>query len=152
MPRVPRYNAFRPASAVASEIKKRNRARNTKAEVLLRRALSARGLRYRLHDGALQGKPDIVIRRARLVIFVDGDFWHGRDWKRRRAKLARGSNAAYWIAKIKANIARDRRVTRILRAGGWIVLRFWESDVIRDVETIAEQIATAVSDQVVPHR
>ena len=143
MPRVPRYSAFRPASPVASAIKKRNRARDTKAEMLLRRALWARGIRYRLHAPELPGKPDIILRKARIVVFVDGDFWHGRHWKQRRAKLARGSNAAYWIPKIEANIARDRRVTRALRKDGWIVLRFWETDLLDSVETSVTLIAQA---------
>lgn len=95
MPRVPRYSAFHPASPVASAIKKHNRARDTKAEMLLRRALWARRPRYRLYADDLPGNPDIMLRQARVVVFVDGDFWHGRHWKQRRAKLARGSNAAY---------------------------------------------------------
>lgn len=144
MPRVPRYCAFRPASASASEVKRRNRARDTKAEMLLRRALWARGLRYRLHDTRLPGKPDIVFRQARLVVFVDGDFWHGRDWRRRRAKLARGSNAGYWIPKIEANIARDRKITRALKKAGWIVLRFWETDVLEAPDQITDEIRGAV--------
>jgi len=91
----------------------------------------------------LPGKPDIILRKARIVVFVDGDFWHGRHWKQRRAKLARGSNAAYWIPKIEANIARDRRVTRALRKDGWIVLRFWETDLLDSVETAVTLIAQA---------
>jgi DNA mismatch endonuclease, patch repair protein len=146
MPRVPRYSAFRPASTSASEVKRRNRARDTKAELLLRRALWSRGLRYRLHDTRLPGKPDIVFRQARLVVFVDGDFWHGRNWRRRRAKLARGSNAAYWIPKIEANIARDRDVTQALKEAGWSVLRFWETDVLKLAEEIADQVGSSLAE------
>ena len=144
MPRVPRYSSFQPASETTSEIKKGNRARDTKAELLLRRGLWARGLRYRLYNPRLPGKPDIIFRQARLAIFVDGDFWHGRNWKRLRAKLIQGSNAAYWIPKIEANIARDRRVTRALRRGGWTVLRFWETDVLHLVDEITEKIVAAL--------
>ena len=144
MPRVPRYSAFRPASLVASAIKKRNRARDTKAELLLRRALWARGLRYRLHADDLPGKPDIILRQAHIVVFVDGDFWHGRWWKQRRAKLARGSNAGYWIPKIESNIARDRRVSRALRKNAWTVLRFWETDLLKSVQLAVTRIELAV--------
>jgi DNA mismatch endonuclease, patch repair protein len=142
--KVPRYSEFQPASSLASEIKKKNRARDTKAEMLLRRELWRRGLRYRLHDSTLPGKPDIVFPRARLVIFCDGDFWHGRNWRSRKAKLARGSNAPYWLAKIEANIQRDRRRTRELRKLGWTVLRFWETDILRDVLAIADPTARAI--------
>ena len=144
MPSVPRYSAFRPASPVASAIKKRNRARDTKAEMLLRRTLWARGIRYRLHADDLPGKPDFILRAARFVVFVDGDFWHGRHWKQRRAKLAGGSNAAYWVPKIEGNIARDRRVTRSLRTDGWTVLRFWETDLLESAKPAVATITRAI--------
>lgn len=77
------------------------------------------------------GRPDFVFRFARLVVFVDGDFWHGRRFQERRQRLQRGHNASYWIAKIASNKARDRRVTATLRREGWLVIRLWESDVRR---------------------
>jgi DNA mismatch endonuclease, patch repair protein len=142
---VPRYSSFTPSSATASRIKQRNRARDTKAEVLLRKELWRRGLRYRLHARELPGKPDLVFRRARVAVFCDGDFWHGRRWAERRAKLARGANARYWLAKIAANVARDKRTTSALRAAGWVVVRVWESDVLRDVQRAAARVEAAVA-------
>ncbi|MGZ5443509.1 MAG: very short patch repair endonuclease [Thermoanaerobaculia bacterium] len=144
MPTVPRYSKFRPASPLASDIKRRNRARDTRAELLLRRELWKRGLRYRLHDKTLPGKPDLIFRFARVLVFVDGDFWHGRQWRFRRARLARGANAAYWIPKIEANIARDRRTTRALRRLGWSVIRVWESAVIADPAGVADRICATI--------
>jgi len=144
MPTVPRYSQFRPASPLASAIKRRNRSRDTRAEIDLRRELWRRGLRYRLHDRALPGKPDLIFRRARVLIFVDGDFWHGRHWKTRRARLARGSNAAYWIPKIEANIARDRCTTRTLRRLGWCVIRVWETDIIANVPGVADVVCQRI--------
>jgi DNA mismatch endonuclease (patch repair protein) len=141
---VPRFTNFKAASEATSRIKKRNRSRDTKAEVTLRKELWRRGLRYRLHASDLPGKPDIVFRRARVAVFCDGDFWHGRGWRQRRQKLARGSNAAYWTAKIAANVSRDRRNTRLLRASGWTVVRLWETDVLHDVATIAARVASVV--------
>ena len=132
MPKVPRFTNFTPASETASRIKQRNRSRDTRAEVLLRKELWRRGLRYRLHASDLPGKPDIVFRSARVVVFCDGDFWHGRRWHHRREKLARGANAPYWTAKIAANVARDRRNTRALQRSGWTVIRLWETDILRD--------------------
>jgi len=140
MPKVPRFSNFKPASETASRIKQRNRSKDTKAELLLRKELWRRGLRYRLHASDLPGKPDIIFVRARVAIFCDGDFWHGRRWAERKKKLARGSNAPYWTVKIAANIARDRRNTHLLRAEGWIVLRLWETDVLRDVRRAASRV------------
>ena len=144
MPKVPRYSSFKPTSETASRIKQRNRSRNTKAEVLLRKDLWRRGLRYRLHALDLPGKPDIVFRHARVVVFCDGDFWHGRRWKQRREKLARGSNAPYWTAKIAANVARDRRNTRALQRLGWTVVRLWETEILRDVSWAAAKVEKTV--------
>jgi DNA mismatch endonuclease (patch repair protein) len=144
MRKVPRFSGFQPASETSSRIKQRNRSRDTKAEVVLRKELWNRGLRYRLHASDLPGKPDIVFRRARVAVFCDGDFWHGRRWRERQEKLARGSNAPYWTAKIGANVARDRRNTRLLRAAGWIVVRLWETDVLRDVTRAATKVERVV--------
>jgi DNA mismatch endonuclease (patch repair protein) len=82
-----------------------------------------------------------VFPEHRVAVFCDGDFWHGRDWARRRAKLMKGSNSNYWIAKIGGNRTRDRRVSQSLRLLGWHVVRVWESDVRRDADGMAHQIA-----------
>lgn len=145
MPKVPRFSSFKPASETASRIKRQNRSRDTRAEVLLRKELWRRGLRYRLHVANLPGKPDIVFRRMRVAVFCDGDFWHGRRWHQRQDKLSRGTNAPYWTAKIAANIARDRRNTRALRKTGWVVVRLWETDVLRDVQRAARRVEEAVT-------
>jgi DNA mismatch endonuclease, patch repair protein len=129
---VPRFDQFSSSSDVASRTKSKVRSKNTRAERALRSSLHNLGLRYRLHADDLPGRPDIVFRSARLAIFVDGDYWHGRSWKARREKLAHGSNAAYWVAKIQTNRTRDRRHNRILREVGWEVVRFWETDVLKD--------------------
>jgi DNA mismatch endonuclease (patch repair protein) len=84
---------------------------------------------------------------ARIAVFCDGDFWHGKNWPARRTKLARGANSAYWLAKIAANMARDRATNAGLVAAGWRVLRFWESDIRRDVEEIVNRICTALRDK-----
>ena len=121
-----------------------NRARNTKCESLLGGALRRLGLEFRRNVRSLPGKPDIVFPRERLAIFCDGDFWHGRHWHRRRARLAHGSNADYWIAKITANIARDRRQRAALRKGGWRVTRIWETEILKDPERVARRIVEAL--------
>jgi DNA mismatch endonuclease (patch repair protein) len=135
----PRFTGT-PSSATASKIKQRTRGRDTRPELLLRRALWARGLRYRVDVRTLPGRPDLVFTRARIVVFCDGDFWHGKNWRNRRTKLARGTNSAYWIAKITANIVRDRSTTARLAAAGWRVLRFWESEIRDDLQDIVDRI------------
>lgn len=97
----------------------------------------------------LPGRPDIVIVRARVVIFCDGDFWHGRDLRARIRRLARGHNAPYWVAKIRGNVVRDRAHDASLRRDGWLVLRYWETDIQADAEAIAKRIATRVARRLV---
>jgi DNA mismatch endonuclease (patch repair protein) len=99
------------------------------------------GLRFRVDVATLAGRPDIVFPRHRVVVFCDGEFWHGRDLEARLAKLRTGHNAPYWVAKIRANVERDRKRTAELTARGWHVLRFWESDIARSPMTIAMKIA-----------
>jgi DNA mismatch endonuclease (patch repair protein) len=143
--KVPRFDRLRPASATASKAKRGNRAKGTLAELLLRHRLWAQGLRYRVHGKDLPGKPDIVFRRQRLVVFVDGDFWHGRDWPNRVEKLKRGTNADYWIAKIAYNMERDRTHNDQLQASGWQVLRLWETDVLRSPDQVVFRIIGRLS-------
>ena len=130
----PDYTRLEPASKAASRAARgSSKKRDTNCELLLRRALWKLGLRYRVYVGDLPGRPDIVFPRARVAVFCDGDFWHGRDLASRQAKLASGHNAAYWTAKITANVERDRRNDELLCSSGWKVLRLWESDLRRDI-------------------
>jgi DNA mismatch endonuclease, patch repair protein len=134
-----------PASITTSRIGSASSAkRDTKPELLLRRALWSAGLRYRVAVDSLPGRPDVVIPAARLVVFCDGDFWHGRNLERRIEKLAAGHNAPYWISKIKSNVERDRRIETLLVDSGWDFLRFWESDVCANPKSIAKAVLKAV--------
>ena len=109
--------------------------------MLLRRELTRIGLRYRVDVAALPGRPDVVLSRARIALFCDGDFWHGRNWRARKAKLSQGSNSAYWLAKIGTNRKRDRLHNRALERQGWLVVRVWESTVKANPALVAERIA-----------
>lgn len=113
-----------------------------KAETMLAKALWHRGVRYRLNYKALPGSPDIAITKFRIVVFVDGEFWHGFDWDNRKAKLK--SNRDYWIAKIEENIDRDYRNNALLEDMGWIVLHFWEKDVLKNLENCIEKILVEI--------
>ena len=138
----PSFEELRPASESASRAARgASRKTNTRCELVLRRELWRRGLRYRVHVPGLPGRPDIVFAKRRLAIFCDGDFWHGRDLERRLAKLANGHNGTYWVAKVRRNVARDRENNDILEAAGWLVMRFWETDVLRAPRQTADCVA-----------
>jgi G:T-mismatch repair DNA endonuclease (very short patch repair protein) len=85
-----------------------------------------------------------VFSGARLVVFVDGDFWHGNTWAIRKAKLEKGHNPEYWISKIERNIERDRERTRELKVLGWSVLRVWESEVATNRDQVVHRIELAL--------
>ena len=116
--------------------------RDTPLELRLRRELWRRGFRYRKNYAKAPGKPDVALVGLRIAIFCDGDFWHGHDWENRRKDFR--ANADVWIAKIERNMERDREVTRRLTADGWTVLRFWGSDIQKDVAACVAQIERAV--------
>src|ERR1700740_3503844 len=137
--KTPSFAGLKPASQTASLAKRMNRAADTVHEKLIRKALWRRGLRFRKNVTTLPGKPDIVFPRARVVVFCDGDFWHGRNWRRRARKLRDGNNAAYWISKIGANRSRDRRNNRLLGQRGWKVIRVWETDIRDNPEKVASR-------------
>lgn len=115
--------------------------------MLVRRELHRRGVRFRLHAKDVVGRPDIVWRGRRLAVFIDGDFWHGNAWRLRGLRSLDEmfpTRREWWVAKIRRNEVRDEEVNRILAEHGWTVLRFWESDVLTDVETVADRIQVAL--------
>lgn len=122
------------------------RASNTKPEIMLRKALWHRGIRYRKNYKELIGKPDIVITRCKIAIFVDGDFWHGKNMDDIEKQVQ--SNRTYWLPKIRRNRERDAEVNDVLTEQGWIVLRFWESDIKKQLEQCVAQILEYVPKKV----
>jgi DNA mismatch endonuclease (patch repair protein) len=142
------FSTLQPASPRASaSASGSSRKKNTRCELVLRKALTALGLRYRLDANDLSGRPDIIFRGARVAVFCDGDYWHGRNLDERLAKLASGHNAKYWVAKIQSNVERDRRVTAALEHEGWVVLRYWETEIHKGVARIASEIAERVRER-----
>jgi DNA mismatch endonuclease, patch repair protein len=145
MASMPRYHTLKPSSARASAAARgSSRKADTKPELLLRRTLWREGFRYRKIRVDLPGAPDIVFPGARVIVFVDGDFWHGKNWKMRKTKLAQGHNANYWVRKIERNIARDRERSCELQVAGWLVLRVWESEVHSKVGEVVRRIESAL--------
>lgn len=117
----------------------RIRSRDTLPELTLRRLLHAAGCRFRVHVVSLAGKPDLVFRAARVVVFVDGDFWHGWRFSVWGPKLA-----PYWRNKIAGNRARDSRNFRRLRRQGWLVVRIWEHQLERDPAACVQKVLAAL--------
>ena len=103
------------------------RSRDTKIEVLLRKALWKKGYRYRKNYKELPGKPDIVLTKYKIAIFCDGEFFHGKDWEVLKPRLEKSNNSDFWISKISRN--REDEVNKKLLFMGWTVIRFWGKDI-----------------------
>ena len=140
----PSFLDYKSSSRVSSVTKSKNRNSNTKNEVLLRSTLHKMGMRFKKNVRNLPGKPDIVFPKSRIVVFCDGDFWHGRDWKKLKNKLRKRANSDYWITKISCNMMNDGNINKELEGLGWIVLRFWETEILKNTDIIAEEIASYI--------
>ena len=111
-------------------------------ESLLAKALWHKGYRYRLNYEALPGTPDIALIKYKIAIFVDGEFWHGKDFEENKLRLK--NNKDYWIEKIQENKERDARNDMLLRQQGWIPLHFWSKDVKENVDFCIEVIESFI--------
>ncbi len=112
--------------------------KNTKPELALRRALHARGFRYRLHDNKLPGKPDLILPRFRTAIFVHGCFWHRHEDCKYATTPA--TREEFWKLKFRKNVARDKRNTAALIDEGWKVAVIWECEIKRSLVEVADKI------------
>ena len=117
---------------------KRVKLKNGSIEKLVQQELIRRGLKFRRHVRSLPGSPDIVFMREKVVVFVDGDFWHG--W---RLPIWEHKLSPFWRQKLRANRARDRRNFCRLRANGWTVVRVWQHQIKKDLSWCVERILTA---------
>ncbi|MCL2485897.1 MAG: very short patch repair endonuclease [Endomicrobia bacterium] len=115
----------------------------TKIEILLAKALWARGYRYRKNCKTILGKPDIVFRKKKIAIFCDSEFWHGKDYLAKKKKFY--TNKKYWNQKIESNIKRDKFVNHQLKKQGWIVLRFWAREIEKTLEHCMLKIEKTVA-------
>lgn len=123
----------------------RVRSSGTVIEQKLGKALWAAGVRYRKQYKKLIGCPDFVVVWARIAIFCDSSFWHGRDWA--IAKTAIKSNKEFWISKIESNIMRDDKVNLALANAGWVVYRFWDKDIHANADKCAAMIVDAINER-----
>ena len=121
-----------------SKLMGRIKSTETKPEIALRKELWKIGLRYRINVKKLPGCPDIVIRKNKLVIFVDGEFWHGYNWEIKKQRIK--SNRDFWIPKIERNMQRDIQNKIELEQLGFKVVRFWEHEIKKELVTCIEKI------------
>ena len=125
-----------------SELMKKIRSSNTKPELIFRKELWNSGIRYRLNSVSLPGKPDIVINKFKIVIFIDGDFWHGFRWEKKKPKIK--ANREYWIKKIEGNIKRDKSNNRKLKRLGYSVFRFWDHQIHKDLDSCISKVQSKI--------
>ncbi len=137
---VPRFNEANGfyTTAKRSILMSKIKFKNTSPEILLRKELWKNGIRYRLNSNKLPGKPDLVINKNKLVIFVDGEFWHGYDWPQKKPKIK--TNRDFWIPKIERNMQRDLANNEKLKDLGFTVLRFWEHQIKKTLEDVVRII------------
>lgn len=112
--------------------------KDSKIEVLLRKELWSRGLRYRKNVNRIFGKPDIVFIGKKIAVFCDSEFWHGYNWEERKKDFK--SHQEFWIPKIERNMERDAEVTAKLESEGWTVIRFWGNEIKKNASACADII------------
>lgn len=116
--------------------------KDSQIELLLRKELWSRGLRYRKNSNKVFGHPDIVFIGKKVAVFCDSEFWHGYNWDERKKDFK--SHQEFWIPKIERNMERDAEVTAKLQKDGWTVLRFWGKDIKKNTAHCADIIEKAV--------
>ena len=122
------------------------RAKDTKIEIILRKALWNKGFRYRKNYKLLPGNPDIALTKYKIAIFCDGEFFHGKDWEVLKPRLEIGSNSDFWISKISKNREHDDEINKKLLFMGWTVIRFWGNDIKKNTDECIRVIEETIFD------
>jgi len=118
------------------------KAKGSKIEQIMGKALWCEGMRFRKNVKDVFGKPDFAFKKYKIAVFCDSEFWHGKDWDVKQFEIK--SNRDFWIKKIEGNIMRDEQVNKKLTNDGWIVLRFWEKDIIQHTDTCVKKVKDAL--------
>jgi len=121
------------------------KSKGSKIENVLAKAMWGRGIRYRRNVQNIFGKPDFALKKYKLAIFCDSEFWHGKDWDTKKKEIK--SNKEFWYNKIESNIKRDKNVNLVLTSEGWIVLRFWGKEIIKNTEDCVDKIDFVIKKQ-----
>jgi len=120
------------------------RSTNTKEEVRLAKALWNLGYRYRKNNKTVFGKPDFTFKKLKIAIFVDSEFFHGKDWETRKKPQ---TNPEFWIKKIERNMQRDIEVNAYLESQNWKILRFWSNDIKKNLDSCILEIENAIAER-----
>lgn len=138
------------ADVLTQEQRHRNmkniRGKDTKIELILRKALWHKGYRYYKNYKNLPGCPDIVLPKYKIAIFCDGEFFHGKDWEVLKPRLEKSDNSEFWITKISRNRERDNEINKKLLFEGWTVIRFWGNDIKKYPDRCVKVIEETVFD------
>jgi DNA mismatch endonuclease Vsr len=121
------------------------KSHGSKIELALAKELWKRGHRYRKNDKTVFGKPDLTFKKIKLAIFVDSEFWHGKNWTER--KHDHKTNQQFWYNKIERNIKRDEEVNAHLTKTGWKVLRFWGNDIKKILLTCVAKVEQEIEER-----
>ena len=121
------------------------RSKGTKIEITLAKALWAKGYHYRKNDKTIFGKPDLTFKGIKLAIFVDSEFWHGKDWNKRKYDFK--SNQEFWHKKIERNIRRDKEVNQTLKKDDWKVIRIWGKQIENKLDLCVNKIGKIIIKQ-----
>ena len=136
------------ADVLTKEQRRKNmqhiRSKDTKIEILLRKALWHKGIRYRKNYSKIPGKPDIAITKYKIAVFCDSEFFHGKDWEELKPRLLKGDNGEFWVKKIGQNRERDEEVNKQLAFLGWTVVRFWGTDIKKNIEECVQIVEEAI--------
>ncbi len=124
----------------------RIKGKNTSIEVRICKALWQKGYHYRKNYKELPGSPDIVLTKYKIAIFCDGEFFHGKDWDKLKARLEKGEKGEYWIKKITRNMERDEEINKQLMFKGWTVLRFWGDEIKKNTDECVKAIEEVIFD------
>ena len=119
--------------------------KDSKIELLLRKELWSRGIRYRKNVNRIYGKPDIVFIGKKIAVFCDSEFWHGYNWEERKKDFK--SHQEFWIPKIERNMERDVEVTARLESDGWTVIRFWGNEIKKNTVGCADIIEKVLEER-----
>ncbi len=119
--------------------------KDSEIEILLRKELWKRSIRYRKNVKTVFGRPDIAFIGKKVAVFCDSEFWHGYDWENKKNDIH--TRRDFWIPKIERNMARDIEVTEKLQSEGWKVLRFWGRDIKKNVISCADIIEEALEER-----
>jgi DNA mismatch endonuclease Vsr len=120
------------------------KSQGSKLEITFAKALWAKGLRYRKNNRTVFGTPDFTFKKYKVAIFIDSEFWHGKNWKNKKNEIK--SNQEFWTNKIERNIKRDKEVSKFLLKDGWKVLRFWGNEVIKNLDNCINKVEETLNE------